>query len=196
MRLWNELSSLHGETVELLPLRENHLDTLWKAGENLDIWTYMASKINSKDQLKEEIIKAINEREKGLQYPFVVLHKERNEIVGSTRYLDISIANKSTEIGFTWYNPSIWRTKVNTECKLLLLTHAFETWDMNRVFFKTDARNIRSQEAIARLGAIKEGVLRKDRITSDGYIRDTVFYSILKEEWPEVKVNLVEKLNK
>lgn len=191
----NRLSfTLSGDAVELLPLEEIHEDSLWNASDNKEIWTYMATKINTKEELRAEITKALKAKEQGTQHPFVVLHKERNEIVGSTRFLDISSENKSAEIGFTWYHPSVWRTKVNTECKYLLLSHAFENWQLNRVFFKTDSRNIRSQQAISRLGAIKEGVLRKERIISDGYVRDTVYFSILKEEWPHVKKVLLEKL--
>jgi RimJ/RimL family protein N-acetyltransferase len=185
---------LTGDTVELVPLEQIHEVSLWEASDNKEIWTYMATKINSQEELSAEISKAIIAKEQGTQYPFAVFHKERNEIVGSTRFLDISIANKSAEIGFTWYHPSVWRTKVNTECKYLLLMHAFENWQLNRVFFKTDARNARSQQAIARLGAVKEGVMRKDRIISDGYARDTVYYSILNEEWPIIKKRLLEKM--
>ncbi|MFE8694792.1 GNAT family N-acetyltransferase [Cytobacillus sp. FJAT-53684] len=194
MHLWEELFLLSGDTVELLPLLENHIDLLWNASDHQEIWTYMATKIDSKEMLQSEINKAIEGRELGSQYPFAVLHKGKNEIVGSTRFLDISTANKSAEIGFTWYHPSVWRTNVNTQCKYLMLTHAFENWKLNRVFFKTDLRNIRSQEAIARLGAVKEGVLRQDRMISDGHIRDTVYFSILKEEWPNVKKHLLQKM--
>lgn len=185
---------LTGDTVKLVPLEQIHEVPLWVASDNKEIWTYMATKIDSQEELSAEISKALIAKEQGTQYPFAVFHKERNEIVGSTRFLDISIENKSAEIGFTWYHPSVWRTKVNTECKYFLLMHAFENWQLNRVFFKTDARNIRSQQAIARLGAVKEGVMRKDRIISDGYARDTVYYSILKEEWPIIKKRLLEKM--
>ncbi|MED3550707.1 GNAT family protein [Cytobacillus praedii] len=185
---------LTGDTVKLVPLEQIHEVPLWKASDKEEIWTYMATKIESQEELSAEIKKALIAKEQGSQYPFAVFHKERNEIVGSTRFLDISIANKSAEIGFTWYHPSVWRTKVNTECKYLLLMHAFENWHLNRVFFKTDGRNTRSQQAIARLGAVKEGVMRKDRIISDGYVRDTVYYSILNEEWPIIKKRLLEKM--
>ncbi|MED3575626.1 GNAT family protein [Cytobacillus praedii] len=185
---------LTGDSVKLVPLEQIHEVPLWEASDKKEIWTYMATKIESQEELSAEITKALIAKEQGSQYPFAVFHKERNEIVGSTRFLDISIANKSAEIGFTWYHPSVWRTKVNTECKYLLLMHAFENWQLNRVFFKTDGRNTRSQQAIARLGAVKEGVMRKDRIISDGYARDTVYYSILNEEWPIIKKRLLEKM--
>ncbi|MBP2239742.1 RimJ/RimL family protein N-acetyltransferase [Cytobacillus eiseniae] len=196
MGLWNELFSLSGDTVRLEPLEKNHEKELWAASRKKEIWTYMATQISSQEKLSAEIMKALEERKHGRQYPFVVILKERNEIVGCTRFLDLSPDNKSAEIGFTWFSPSVWGTKVNTECKFLMLTHAFENWQLNRIFFKTDSRNIRSQNAIARIGAVKEGVLRKDRIISDGYVRDTVYYSILKEEWPNVKKELIIKLER
>jgi RimJ/RimL family protein N-acetyltransferase len=170
-----------------------HLDGLWEAAMPNEIWMYMATKIGTKDDMKKMIDTAIKEREKGTQYTFTVFNNH-NIIIGSTRFLDIFPAQKSVEIGWTWYHPDVWRTKVNTECKLLLLTHAFETWNLTRVQLKTDARNLRSQKAIARLGAVKEGTLRKDRIISDGFARDTVYYSILCDEWEKVKNGLIMKL--
>jgi len=194
MKLWNELFSLQGETVKLLPIIDEHLEGLWEAAKPEEIWTYMAGKVRSFEEMEQMIITAIKEREKGTQYPFVVLNND-DRIIGSTRFLDISPQNKSAEIGWTWYIPEVWRTRVNTECKYLLLKHAFENWDLRRVQLKTDYRNIRSQEAIARIGAKWEGTLRKDRVISDGFVRDTVFFSILHDEWPDVKCNLLSKLN-
>jgi len=191
----NENIILEGEKVKLTPMEMEHADGLWQAAMPDIIWSYMATKIRTKEEMKGAIKTAISERDKGTQYPFAVFDKERSQIIGSTRYIDISEDNKSLEIGWTWYHPDVWRTQVNTECKLLLLEHAFETLKINRVQWKTDIRNIRSQTAIARLGAIKEGVLRKDRILKDGYVRDTVVYSMLKEEWPTAKEKLHSKMN-
>ncbi|MDQ0268409.1 GNAT family N-acetyltransferase [Cytobacillus purgationiresistens] len=186
--------SLSGEVIDLLPLRQEHLIPLWKAGEPEEIWTYMATKIHTIAEMKTNILQAIDEREQGITIPFAVYHKELKKIVGSTRFLDISEKNNSAEIGSTWYHPSVWKSRVNTECKYLLLGHAFENWKMTRVFFKTDGRNIQSQTAIARLGAVKEGTLRKDKVITDGYVRDSVYYSVLQEEWSVVKANLERKL--
>jgi N-acetyltransferase len=194
MKLWDELFTLEGETVKLVPISINHLDGLWEAAKPVEIWTYMASKVQSYEEMKEMITSAIIERDRGNQYTFTVLNHE-NRIIGSTRFLDIQPAHNSLEIGSTWYHPDVWKTKVNTECKLLLLTQAFEKWKLTRVQLKTDSRNLRSQQAIARLGAVREGTLRKDRKISDGYVRDTVFYSILNEEWTDVKKKLCGKLN-
>ncbi len=115
-------------------------------------------------------------------------------LVGSTSYLDVVLRHRRVEIGSTWYVPEVWNTFVNTECKLLLLTHAFEVLGMNRVAFCTDVRNERSQAAIAKLGAVREGVLRSHMITQGGRIRDSVLFSITASDWPQVKENLTLRL--
>ena len=188
------LFSLQGEGVTLIPISLEHLDGLWEAAKPDEIWTYMATRVRTKPEMEEMIKTAMKVREEGTQYTFTVLNNQ-NEIVGSTRFLEISQFHKSAEIGSTWYHPKVWRTRVNTECKYLLLTHAFEEWGLTRVQLKTDSRNERSQNAIVRLGAKREGVLRKDRVISDGYVRDTVYFSILAEEWEIVKGQLMERLH-
>jgi N-acetyltransferase len=194
MALWTEPPILEGKNIKLIPLREAHSDLLWDAASYKEIWEFTASKIYSLEEMKADIRKAERLEKEGKTLAFAVSSKETGRLIGSTRYLDILPENKTLEIGSTWYTPEVWRTFVNTECKILLLSQAFEKWDMNRVQLKTDSRNIRSQNAIERLGAVKEGVLRKDRIIADGYARNTVFYSILKEEWPLVKERLILKL--
>jgi RimJ/RimL family protein N-acetyltransferase len=131
----------------------------------------------------------------GTDLPFVVIHQASNQPVGCTRYLEISREHRKLEIGGTWYGREFQRTGVNTESKYLLLKHAFETLGCLRVQFKTDARNIRSQKAIERIGAVKEGVLRNHMLLPDGYVRDSVYYSIIASEWPEVKKLLQAKLS-
>ncbi|MDR6998266.1 GNAT family protein [Neobacillus niacini] len=194
MKLWGDLFTLQGETVRLEPISMDHLEELWEAARPDEIWTYMATKVRNKKEMEEMIHAAIKERERGTQYTFTVMDQRNNQIIGSTRFLDILPAHNSAEIGSTWYHPDVWRTRVNTECKFLMLKHAFEKWNLRRVQLKTDSRNHRSQQAIARLGAVREGTLRKDRVISDGYVRDTVFFSILNEEWTHVKNDLIEKL--
>lgn len=193
MKLWNELFELEGEGVRLVPISLDHLEGLWEAAKPDEIWTYMATTVRSREEMEQMIVSAIQKREKGTDYTFVVINQD-NRIIGSTRYLDISQEHKSLEIGSTWYHPDVWRTRVNTECKYLLLRHAFESWQLRRVQLKTDSRNFRSQQAIERIGAVKEGTLRKDRIISGGYVRDTVFFSILQDEWGIVKKELARKL--
>ncbi|MEH7113652.1 GNAT family N-acetyltransferase [Neobacillus niacini] len=193
MKMWDELFELTGEMVRLLPINYDHLDGLWEAAKPDEIWTFMATAVRSKEEMEQMIHSAINKREKGIEYTFTVVNLD-NRIIGSTRYLDIFPEHNSLEIGSTWYHPDFWRTRVNTECKYLLLQHAFESWQVRRVQLKTDSRNFRSQQAIERIGAVKEGTLRKDRKISGGYVRNTVFYSILHEEWGQVKKKLERKL--
>lgn len=194
MALWKEEFELIGEHVKLVPMNLSFLDDLWEVAKHEELWKFMLTKVNTKAELKKYMELAISARNKGEQYPFIVMDVQTGKVLGTTRYLDISEHNKCVEIGSTWYDPSVWRTYVNTECKLLLLKHAFESWKLNRVFFKTDSRNTRSQEAIARLGAINEGTLRRDKICSDGYVRNSVYFGILKEEWPDVKQRLQDRL--
>ncbi|MEH7013596.1 GNAT family protein [Neobacillus niacini] len=192
--MWNKLFELKGEMVKLLPISFDHLDGLWEAARPDEIWTYMATTVRSKEEMEQMIASAIKKRDIGKDYTFTVMNRE-NRIIGSTRYLDISPEHNSLEIGSTWYNPDFWRTRVNTECKYLLLQHAFESWELMRVQLKTDSRNLRSQKAIERIGAVKEGTLRKDRKIVGGYVRNTVYYSILHDEWETVKKELEGKLS-
>lgn len=194
-RLWENLFSLQGESVKLIPISMDHLDGLWVAAQPEEIWTYMATKVRSKEEMEQMIKASLNARENGIEYTFSAVDNE-NKIIGSTRFLDILPRHKSAEIGSTWYHPDVWRTRVNTECKFLLLRHAFDVWNLTRVQLKTDSRNIRSQQAIARIGGVKEGVLRKDRVISDGYVRDTVYFSVLCDEWEDVSTQLKMKLQK
>jgi RimJ/RimL family protein N-acetyltransferase len=130
----------------------------------------------------------------GTVLPWAIVEIASGEAVGGTTYLDIAMADKRVEIGSTWHGKFFWRTPINTECKFLLLRHAFETLGCNRVQLKTDLRNERSQAAIARLGAVREGVLRQQMVMPDGWIRDTVMFSIIAREWPAVKARLEEKM--
>ncbi|WP_246943313.1 GNAT family N-acetyltransferase [Bacillus pinisoli] len=182
--------TLKGERVSLSPLREKDLDKVYKAVDSTDIWRLLPNKLESIEDVTLQITQAIKAKEQGLQLPFVVFDHESEQIVGMTRLLNISTENKQAEIGATWYSKKVWRTRVNTECKYLLLRHCFEELKLIRVQFKVDTRNERSNNAVLRIGAKKEGTLRKEKILYDGYVRDTNVYSILEEEWPEVKGRL------
>ncbi|WP_316570050.1 GNAT family protein [Neobacillus sp. YIM B06451] len=185
-----------GKHVILEAMEATHSDELWEAGKSTEIWQFIATKILSKGEMEQAVKTALEEKNRGIQFPFIIRRKSDGKIIGSTRYLDISPQNNSLEIGWTWLNPSAWKTAVNTECKYLLLKTAFEGLGINRVQLKTDSRNIVSQKAIERIGAVMEGVLRQERKLQDGFIRDTVVYSILASEWPTVKEGLLKKLNK
>lgn len=186
---------LEGERVALLPMQNSHITSLTEAAADPNIWAYMTPLLRSAD-VEKFVHQALEEQKAGLSIPYSVYDKHTDTFVGSTRLFDISAQHRNLEIGHTWYNPQVWRTRVNTECKYLLLRHCFESLELLRVQLKTDLRNERSQAAIARLGAQKEGILRKHRVLHDGYIRDTVMFSILATEWPEVKQRLEGFLNK
>ncbi len=181
---------LVGQKVIIRPMEYDELFELYEAGNNAEIWAYMPMRMQSLDDMKRLIDDALQAREQGTEFPFVIIAKDSQKIVGSTRFLDISPANRSLEIGWTWLSPAVWRTSINTETKYLLLRHCFEMLGTIRVQIKTDGRNVRSQKAIERLGAVKEGVLRRHRVMHDGFVRDSVYYSILDQEWQAVKVRL------
>lgn len=187
---------LEGERVILSPLQNSYIPELFAAVDSPEIWTYLPSEMKSIEDMTNHVMDALKAKESGAEMPFVVFDKEEDKIVGITRLLNISLENRSLEIGWTWYSSKVWRTSVNTECKYLLLCHCFETLNMMRVQFKVDSRNTRSNQAVSRIGATKEGVLRMDRILYDGYVRDTVYYSILHKEWPGVKSKLENFLSR
>lgn len=187
---------LIGYRVRLVPMQEDHLEALYEASQADEIWNYMPWRLSSLTDVERFVQLALQNRDNGSEFPFVIIDSDSEQLVGSTRFLKISKPNLSLEIGWTWLNPVVWRTRINTECKYLLLKHCFETMHTNRVQIKTDLRNVRSQAAIERLGAVKEGVLRRHRILPDGYIRDSVVYSIIDEEWPTVKSRLQEFLHR
>jgi RimJ/RimL family protein N-acetyltransferase len=182
---------LVGSHVALAPMEAGDVDALYEAGRSPEIWPYMPRQIADRADMEALVRDALRAGVQGAELPFVVRARPSGRVVGSTRFLEITPAHRSLEIGWTWLDPAVWRTPINTECKYLLLRHSFETLAMIRVQLKTDGRNARSQRAIERLGAVREGVLRHHRIMPDGYLRDSVYYSILTEEWPAVRARLV-----
>jgi len=187
--------TLTGRVVRLEPLSEAHVPDLTLAGQAESIWRYIPyGVIRTEDQMRALARELLDRQARGTDVPFTVVHLETGRAIGSTRYLDIRPEHRGLEIGGTWYAPAYQRTAVNTECKYLLLRHAFETLGCIRVQFKADSRNERSLRALERIGAVKEGVLRRQVIMPDGYLRDSVYYSILDSEWPGVKTRLEEKL--
>lgn len=182
---------LTGRVVRLEPLSLQHVPDLTRAGQDERIWQYMLyGNIQTEAQMQAWVEDILARQARGTDLAFAVFHLEAGCAIGGTRYLNIHLHDRAVEIGGTWYAPAFQRTAVNTECKYLLLKHAFEVWGCVRVQFKTDLRNERSQRAIERLGAVKEGVLRNHMITPEGYLRDSVFYSIIDSEWPQVKASL------
>jgi RimJ/RimL family protein N-acetyltransferase len=185
---------LEGLHIRLDPLTPEHLGALRAAAEHDEISTYLPLNLREPGALERRIEDFLARQRDGVEFPFVVVERSTGRAIGSTSYLDVSEANKSVEIGWTWYVPEVWGTAVNPEAKYLLMQHAFEEWSAIRVFFKTDSRNLRSQAAIKKLGAQYEGTLRSQRLLPDGYRRDTMYFSILDYEWPATKLRLEERL--
>lgn len=173
--------------ARLEPLTHAHVTGLFEAAQDEDIWRYMP---NPMPRTLEEMSAFIDRAAVGAQLSFAVVDRADGRVAGTTRYLEIDPPNGQLEIGATWYGRAWRRTGINTECKLLLLGHAFEHLNAGRVFLKTDGRNARSQQAIMRLGTSFEGSLRRSRALHDGFVRDTVYFSVLREEWPSVKSRL------
>lgn len=187
--------TLVGQGVRLEPLSEAHTAGLARIGLEQDIWGYMRyGLIQTEADLHNWVLDILNRQAAGNDLPFTVIAQATGQPAGCTRYMNIERENRSVEIGGTWYGLAYQRTFVNTESKYLLLRHAFDTLGCIRVHFKTDLRNVRSQQAIERLGAIREGVLRDHVILPDGYIRSSVIYSILAAEWPQVRQKLEARL--
>src|SRR5512143_3140411 len=179
---------IQGKSVRLEPMTKEHAPGLAEIGAGQPFWDFMLyGNINTVDDMRNWVLDILSRAEKGTDVPFVVIHLASGRVAGATRYMNIMPKDRGLEIGGTWYGLDFQRTPVNTECKYLLLHHAFETLGCIRVQLKTDLLNERSQKAIERIGAKKEGVLRNHMILPDGRIRHSVFYSILDTEWPEVK---------
>jgi N-acetyltransferase len=188
---------LTGKVVRLEPLSEIHADALAEAGRDAHIWTVMRYGVcDTPEKMSFLVEYLLSLQAKGTDLPFAVIHLESGRAIGMTRYMDIQPANRALEIGGTWYAPAYQRTAVNSECKYLLLSHAFEAQKVVRVQFKADLRNERSLRAIERIGAVREGVLRNHMILPDGTVRSSVYYSILAEEWPLVKQRLETMLDR
>ncbi|MDB5059185.1 MAG: family N-acetyltransferase [Chloroflexi bacterium] len=187
--------TLEGSLVRLEPLAHRHASSLHKAARAEEIWHWLPLTYPvSRQDIDTWIESSLQQAAAGLIVPFAIIFKPTESPIGSTRYMDIVRSDQGLEIGWTWLNPAYWRSSVNSECKFQLLQYAFETLGAIRVAFRTDLRNIRSQAAIERIGAIKEGVLRSERTVKDQYRRWTVTYSIIDEEWPTVKQRLHARL--
>lgn len=196
MHNWIAPITLEGNLVTLIPLEPRHREGLLEAVSDGNLWELWYSAVPGKDTIDNYITVALNEQEAQKSLPFVVIEKASGKIVGATRYLNIEAEHKRLEIGYTFYAKSFQRTGVNTECKYLLLQHAFETLQCIAVEFRTHWHNHPSRNAIARLGAKQDGVLRNHKIMGDGLIRDTVVFSIIQNEWPSVKQSLQFKLHR
>jgi RimJ/RimL family protein N-acetyltransferase len=186
--------TLEGGQVRLEPLAPTHLPGLIEVGLAPELWTLTVDRIGTAADLTRYVERALEDAATGTALPFATVWRATGQVIGSTRFGNYVAAHRRVEIGWTWLAPAWQRTPANTETKLLMLGHAFETGGLRRVEFKTSTLNLRSRAALARLGAAEEGVFRQHMINEDGSNRDSVYFSILDSEWPAVRERLSARL--
>ncbi|HKQ07026.1 MAG TPA: GNAT family protein [Blastocatellia bacterium] len=186
--------TLTGRAVRLVPLKLDHVPALASVGLFPELWELQPRAIDTHEAMLRYVAAALEAQRQGTALPFAMVDQASSAVIGSTRYMDIAPQHRRLEIGATWVTPAFQRTAANTEAKLLLLTHAFESLGVQRVVFKTDALNVRSQAALARIGAVEEARFRRHLIADTGRARDMVYYAILSDEWLAVKARLVGRL--
>lgn len=184
--------TLAGKVVRLEPIRREHVTLFWDAVKEApdDLFRWFPWPMRTVDDFGRYVDRVLADQEKGTSVGFATVLKESGQVVGSTRFMNMDPPNRHVEIGSTWIAPEWQRTAVNTEAKYLMLRHAFENWNCLRVELKTDALNHQSRKAILRLGAREEGTFRKHMVTGTGRVRDSVYFSIVDTEWPEIKLKL------
>jgi N-acetyltransferase len=184
--------TLEGSAVRLEPIRREHAEVFWEVAKGAldDIFQWIPYRMQTRDDFQHLVEKIFDEQERGESVAFATVEPSSGQVIGSTRFMNIDRVNRRVEIGSTWIAAAWQRTAVNTEAKYLMLRHAFEVWNCFRVELKTDALNQKSRNAILRIGAKEEGTLRRHLITWTGRVRDSVYFSVLDSEWPEVKARL------
>ncbi len=186
--------TLSGSLIRLEPLRLDHVPALARAGLFPELWRLQPTPINNERDMHSYVAAALDDQQRGQSLPFAIVRQGDGELIGSTRYMDIALPHRRLEIGATWLSPACQRSGANTEAKLLLLTHAFESLKLIRVVFKTEVLNDQSRQALARIGAVEEGIFRQHLLAASGRRRDMVYFSILDSEWPAVKARLLARL--
>ena len=182
--------TLEGKRVRLEAMHANHLAGLTEAGAFEELWKWTRTYAHTPESMKVYVDEALTDAAKGAALPFTTIDRATNKVIGSTRFANFDIANRHVEIGWTWITPAYQRTYVNSEAKYLMLSHAFDVWECARVELKTDVLNMKSRNAMLRMGATEEGALRKHVLAFNNRWRDTIYYSVLDTEWPEVKARL------
>src|SRR5271163_3486198 len=187
--------TLEGSAVRLEPIRREHAEIFWEIAKDAldDIFQWIPYRMQTREDFQQLVEKIFEEQQRGESVAFATAERGSGQVIGSTRFMNVDRANRRIEIGSTWIIPAWQRTVVNTEAKFLMLRHAFEVWKCIRVELKTDALNLKSRNAILRIGAKEEGTLRRHVITWTGRARDSVYFSILDSEWPSVKTTLEQK---
>jgi RimJ/RimL family protein N-acetyltransferase len=188
--------TLTGRCVRLEPLTIEHVSDLTRVGLDAELWRWIPTAVTNETEMRAYVAIALEERARGAAMPYAVIDLATEQAIGSTRYAAIVPEHRRLEIGWTWYAPAFQRTAANTETKLLLMTHAFETLGANRVEFKTDSLNEKSRNALTRIGAREEGTFRDHMITASGRLRHSVYFSIIAPEWPAVKSRLKDMLQR
>lgn len=186
--------TLSGTHVRLEPLSLAHVPALARAGLFPELWRLQPAPIHTEADMSAYVSAALDDQQRGQSLPFAIVRQHDGEVIGSTRYMDVALPHRRLEIGATWLSPACQRSGANSEAKLLLLTHAFETLKLIRVVFKTEVLNEQSRRALARIGAVEEGIFRQHLIAASGRRRDMVYFSILDSEWPAVKSALAALL--
>lgn len=184
---------LENKRVLLRPLQASDADALLEVALVSSLWETGVTCIRNREELEQYIETALHEREQRVSIPFVIIDKQNGKVAGSTRFAAITLSHKRTEIGYTWIHPDFQRTGLNRAMKFAMLQHAFEVMGLNRVELKTDERNEKSRNAMLAIGCKQEGILRHHMITWSGWLRNSVFFSILIEEWPDVKQRIFGK---
>jgi N-acetyltransferase len=192
---WPDPVVLTGDHAKLEPLQREHRDALIEAVKDGELWKLWYTSVPSPEKMDAEIERRLGLQAKGAMLPFTVRNAE-GKIVGMTTFMNIDATHKHVEIGSTWYAKIVQRTSLNTECKLMLLRHAFENLDCIAVEFRTHFFNHASRRAIERLGAKQDGILRSHQVAPNGSLRDTVVFSIIASEWPTVRAHLNYQLGK
>ncbi len=188
--------TLEGQHVRLTPMSEDYIDDLWRVHGDGSLTQWYANPIADYNGMVKYVRAALQDQASGKSTPFITWDKATGQLAGSTRLTNIDVRHRRTEIGSTWLGEPWQRTALNTEAKLLMLTHAFEVWNCLRVELLTDVLNLKSRQAIARLGAVEEGIFRNHYVCASGRIRDSVCFSIIDREWPDVKARLIERLSR
>jgi RimJ/RimL family protein N-acetyltransferase len=186
--------TLSGRHIRLEPLSLAHVPALTRAGLFAELWRLQPAPVSTEADMLAYVMQALDEQQRGLSLPFVMVRQGDGEVIGSTRYMDIALPHRRLEIGATWLTPACQRSGANTEAKLLLLTHAFASLGMIRVVFKTEVLNEPSRQALARIGAVQEGIFRQHLVAASGRRRDMVYFSILEAEWPAARAGLLARL--
>jgi RimJ/RimL family protein N-acetyltransferase len=184
---------LENERARLEPLTEKHFELLLPIAMHKELWEFTGAKVRAEADFRRYFDAALAEKKAGSSYPFAIFDNQNNQWAGSTRYGNISLPHKRVEIGWTWYHPALQHSGINKACKFLLLSFGFETLGLNRIELKTSILNLKSQGAMFKIGAVKEGVLRNHMINEDGMVRDTVYFSFIAAEWPQIKHSIFKE---